>query len=108
MTVLASFQTWIDKVVAEAANPWEVVLAVGQVIFFSRFLVQWIATERKKAIVLPVAFWWLSLAGALVTLVALVFKHEPVLMLAQVFGLVVYTRNLVIHRRSIAAGTATS
>jgi lipid-A-disaccharide synthase-like uncharacterized protein len=97
---LASFQTWIDKMLAEASNPWEAVLLLGQLVFFSRFAVQWIATERKGAVVLPEAFWWLSLFGAAITLVAVIFKHEPVLMAAQVFGLVIYSRNLVIHRRT--------
>jgi lipid-A-disaccharide synthase-like uncharacterized protein len=99
MIPLAS--TWMAMVAEEARNPWEIVLLVGQMIFFSRFLVQWIATERRKQVVVPEAFWWLSLFGAVISLVALVMKHEPVLMAAQVFGLVVYSRNLVLHRRSL-------
>lgn len=91
---------WWDMIREEARNPWEVVLLLGQMIFFSRFLVQWIASERKKAVVLPVAFWWLSLAGAAISLVALVAKHEPVLIVAQLAGLALYSRNLVIHMRS--------
>jgi lipid-A-disaccharide synthase-like uncharacterized protein len=91
---------WWEEVATEARNPWEIVLLLGQLIFFSRFLVQWIATERRKQVVIPEAFWWLSLGGAGISLVALVAKHEPVLMAAQVFGLVVYSRNLVLHRRA--------
>lgn len=97
---------WLDRLVQEVRNPWQAVLAVGQLVFFSRFLVQWIATERRKQVVMPVAFWWLSLAGAGVTLLALVNLDPPSapLILAQLVGIVLYLRNLVIHRRS--AGTA--
>lgn len=100
MTILAD-AAWWDRVAAEARNPWQLVLAAGQVVFFSRFLVQWIATERRQEVVMPVAFWWLSLAGAAVSLVALVALHQPVLILAQVVGMVVYGRNLVIHNRQV-------
>jgi len=99
MTILAE-SGWWDRIREEAANPWQAVLAVGQLVFFSRFLVQWIATERRKRVVIPVAFWWLSLAGAGVSLVALVATHQPVLIVAQVVGMVVYARNLVIQRRN--------
>ena len=102
MTILAE-GAWWDRLVAEVRNPWQVVLAVGQLIFFSRFLVQWIATERRRQVVVPVAFWWLSLAGAAVSLAALVAIHQPVLILAQVVGMVVYGRNLVIHNRQARA-----
>lgn len=98
MTILAD-GAWSERLLEQVRNPWQAVLAVGQGIFFSRFVVQWIATERRKEVVVPVAFWWLSLAGAAVSLVALVALHQPVLIVAQVVGMVVYMRNLVIHNR---------
>ncbi|MNC98958.1 hypothetical protein D3C83_170770 [compost metagenome] len=55
---------------------------------------------------MPELFWWLSLVGASVSLAALVWKREPVLILAQVCGLAIYSRNLVIHRRRIATTPA--
>ena len=102
MTILAD-GAWWDRMAAEARNPWQIVLAAGQLVFFSRFLVQWIATERARDVVMPVAFWWRSLAGAAVSLVALVALHQPVLILAQVVGMVVYGRNLAIHNRQARA-----
>jgi lipid-A-disaccharide synthase-like uncharacterized protein len=102
MTILAD-GAWWDRLAEEMRNPWQAVLAVGQLIFFSRFLVQWIATERRQAVVMPVSFWWLSMAGALVSLAALVALHQPVLILAQAVGMVVYVRNLVIHNRQARA-----
>ena len=105
MTILAETGWW-DRIAEEARNPWQAVLAVGQLVFFSRFLVQWIATERRRQVVVPVAFWWLSLAGAAVSLVALVATHQPVLIVAQVVGMVVYARNLVIHNRHLGTTPA--
>lgn len=80
---------------------WDIVGYVGQVLFFSRFLFQWLASERRGHSYVPVYFWWLSLAGALVLLVYLLgLKHPPFpIILGQVFGFVVYTRNLVLIRR---------
>ena len=102
MTILAE-GAWWERMAEAARDPWQVVLAVGQVIFFSRFLVQWIATERRQEVVVPVSFWWLSIAGAAVSLVALAALHQPVLLLAQVIGLAAYGRNLVIHNRRARA-----
>jgi lipid-A-disaccharide synthase-like uncharacterized protein len=100
MTILAD-GSWWDRVAEQARNPWEAVLACGQLLFFSRMLVQYIASERRKRVVLPVAFWWISMAGAAVTLLALANmpRPSPVLILAQVGGLLIYSRNLVLHNR---------
>ncbi len=50
-------------------NPWDALGFVGQAMFFSRFLVQWIASERAQRSYVPSAFWWLSLAGGSISLV---------------------------------------
>jgi lipid-A-disaccharide synthase-like uncharacterized protein len=71
----------------------------AQLLFMSRMLVQWIASERARRSVMPVAFWWLSLAGAAMLLVYGVLREDVVIILAQAFGFVVYLRNLwLIHR----------
>jgi lipid-A-disaccharide synthase-like uncharacterized protein len=66
----------------------------GQVIFGSRFFVQWFASERLKRSVIPLAFWHLSLLGGLLTLVYAVYIEEPVFIIAQIGGVLVYSRNL--------------
>ena len=76
---------------------------LGQAMFSGRFLVQWIASERQKASVIPVAFWWLSVAGGATLLVYAIHRGDPVFILGQAAGLVVYGRNLVLLR-----GTGTS
>jgi lipid-A-disaccharide synthase-like uncharacterized protein len=79
---------------------WLAVGFLGQAMFSGRFIVQWIASERKKASVIPVAFWWLSLAGGVALFAYAVHRGDPVFILGQVAGLVVYSRNLVLVRRS--------
>ena len=102
MTILAAEAGWWGGILREVRNPWQGVLLVGQVVFFSRFLVQWIASERRKRVVMPVAFWWLSISGAGISLVALTALRQPVLIAAQVAGIALYSRNLVLHHRSTA------
>jgi lipid-A-disaccharide synthase-like uncharacterized protein len=72
----------------------------GQRGFFSRFLVQWYATEKRQQVVVPTLFWWLSLAGSLLLLsYALFFQHDSVFIFAYAFTWIPYIRNLLIHRR---------
>ena len=72
----------------------------GQLLFTSRFLVQWIVSERRKESVIPIAFWWFSLMGGITLLSYAIWRQDPVFVLGQGAGLVVYTRNLVlIHAR---------
>lgn len=73
---------------------------LGQALFTSRFLVQWIASERRRQSVVPLAFWWLSLAGGGTLLAYALYRGDPVFILGQAFGLVVYVRNLLLIRRS--------
>lgn len=67
---------------------------LAQAVFMSRMLVQWIASEKAKRSVVPVAFWWLSLFGATMLIVYFVWRREPVGLLGQGFGWFVYVRNL--------------
>ena len=79
---------------------WLVVGFTGQALFTSRFIVQWIASERKKESVFPVAFWYLSLVGGTMLLAYAISRVDPVIILGQALGVVVYTRNLVlIHQQ---------
>lgn len=73
---------------------------LGQVIFTSRFVVQWIYSERKQESAFPVSFWYISLVGAIIIAVYAVFRKDAVLFIGQGFGLVVYTRNLMLHHSS--------
>ena len=81
-------------------NPvWLAIGFFGQALFTGRFLVQWLASERRKRSVVPRAFWYLSLAGGLVLLAYAIHRQDPVFILGQASGLFIYGRNLwFIHR----------
>ncbi len=77
---------------------WIMVGFVGQLLFSMRFLVQWIMSERARKSVMPVTFWYFSLAGGIVLLAYTIYRRDPVFMLGQGMGLVIYARNLwLIH-----------
>jgi lipid-A-disaccharide synthase-like uncharacterized protein len=77
---------------------WLMAGLLGQLMFTARFLVQWIASERARRSVVPVAFWYFSLIGGAIVLAYGIHKLEPVLILGQLPGVVIYSRNLwLIH-----------
>jgi lipid-A-disaccharide synthase-like uncharacterized protein len=82
---------------------WKVIGWLGNAVFFSRFFVQWYATEKLKRVVVPAAFWWLSLLGSLILLGYSLHKHDSVFIFAYLFTWIPYIRNLIIHRRHEAA-----
>ena len=78
---------------------WVSVGLLGQALFSARFVVQWIASERRKQSVVPREFWYLSLAGALITLSYAIYRLDPVFILGYAPGLFIYARNLYfIHK----------
>jgi lipid-A-disaccharide synthase-like uncharacterized protein len=78
---------------------WLVIGFLGQAVFGSRFVIQWIASERKRESHIPIHFWYLSIAGSLITTVYAIHRRDPVFVVGQATGLVIYVRNLMmIHR----------
>ena len=92
---------WHDgKLLGIQWSVWKVIGWLGNAVFFSRFFVQWYATEKLKQVVVPTAFWWLSLAGSLLLLSYALFKqHDSVFIFAYAFPWIQYIRNLIIHYR---------
>lgn len=66
----------------------------GQALFFMRFVVQWIASERRKQSVIPHAFWYFSIGGGMILLSYAIYRRDPVFIAGQSIGLFVYSRNL--------------
>jgi len=81
---------------------WYALGFVGQLMFSSRFFVQWLASERLGRVVIPELFWYFSLLGGATLLIYAIHRHDPVFALGQGLGLLVYVRNLMLHRRSEA------
>tara|TARA_X000000950_G_C13676750_1_gene562253 strand:+ start:380 stop:673 length:294 start_codon:yes stop_codon:yes gene_type:complete len=73
---------------------------VGQGLFASRFIVQWIYSERKGYSSIPIVFWYLSILGGTGLLIYAIFRKDPVIILGQSFGIFVYLRNLVLIYRN--------
>jgi lipid-A-disaccharide synthase-like uncharacterized protein len=81
-------------------HPIGLIGLAGQCLFFSRFLVQWIASERRGHSHVPPVFWYLSLGGGVMLLFYALWQRDPVITLGQSVGVFVYARNLILIRRS--------
>ena len=77
-------------------NGWVLFGFFGQFVFAMRFIIQWIVSEKKKESIVPVSFWYLSICGGVILLIYAIYKNDPVFMLGQATGLIVYARNLML------------
>lgn len=75
---------------------WITIGLTAQVLFFLRFLIQWIVSERKKESVIPIQFWYLSIAGSLMLLMYSIWRKDPVFIVGQCMGSIIYVRNLLL------------
>ena len=75
---------------------WEAVGFVGQGLFFARFYIQWIASEKKKKSVVPVSFWFCSVAGSLLVLYYSIHIQDPVFIVGMVISFLIASRNLIL------------
>ena len=71
----------------------------AQLMFSARFLVQWLASERAGKSIVPLLFWYLSIAGSVLLLAYSIHRKDPVFILGQSMGILIYTRNLYLIRR---------
>lgn len=84
----------LSELFAQGIGFWEVLGFVGLLVFSSRFIVQWIESERKKESVIPVSFWYLSIVGSLFLLLYAFYRKDPVFILSYLFNGLIYGRNL--------------
>jgi len=95
------------QVVLQKFGNWWVALGlIGQAFFGSRFVLQWIASERKGRSIIPVPFWYLSLGGSAILLVYSIHIGDPVFILANIFNSIVYIRNLMLIGKEKQASRA--
>ena len=83
---------------------WLAIGFLGQGLFFGRWVIQWIASERKAESQVPISFWYMSLIGGLITLAYAIYRADPVFISGQGIGTFVYIRNLVLISRAKQAG----
>lgn len=77
---------------------WVLIGLFGQLMFTARFLVQWISSERARRSIIPMAFWYFSIGGGLILLSYAIYRRDPVFILGQSMGLVIYLRNIWLIR----------
>lgn len=75
-------------------NIWLAVGFLGQALFSARFLVQWIASEKARKSIIPAAFWFFSVAGGVTLLAYAIYRQDPVFIVGQAAGLIIYLRNI--------------
>ena len=82
------------QIMNHSIDPWLLFGFFAQFIFFLRFVVQWIISERKKQSIIPMSFWYLSIIVALLILVYAVKRKDPVFIVGQIFAVLIYLRNI--------------
>ena len=92
--------TFGEKVFTQMTDPWVVFGFAAQFMFMMRFILQWLASEKRQKSYVPVAFWYFSLAGGLMLFSYAVRQQDPVFIFGQGLGCFIYIRNLIlIYRR---------
>ncbi|HUV13901.1 MAG TPA: lipid-A-disaccharide synthase N-terminal domain-containing protein [Acidobacteriota bacterium] len=84
----------LNEILSQGFGVWEIIGFVGLVTFSSRFIIQWIASEKKKESVIPVSFWYLSIVGSLCLLSYAIARSDPIFILSYLFNGLIYGRNL--------------
>lgn len=79
---------------------WLIVGFAGQAVFTGRFVLQWLYSEFKRRSVIPVGFWYLSMLGSALLLAYAIYREDPVFIIGQSFGFLVYLRNLQLIARN--------
>jgi lipid-A-disaccharide synthase-like uncharacterized protein len=80
-------------------NLWLSIGLLGQLMFSMRFIVQWLKSESQKKSVIPITFWYYSILGGIILLAYAIHRHDPVFILGQATGLLIYIRNLHLIRQ---------
>lgn len=87
------------KLNTSAETIWVIIGFCGQILFFMRWFIQWVVSEKKKESFIPLAFWYCSIAGGLVLLLYAIYRKDPVFITGQACGVFIYLRNLYLIQR---------
>ena len=94
MNLISELGTWLHDVFIAQFDGWILLGFIAQGFFTMRFVVQWLASERAKRSVVPIAFWFFSLGGGTLLLIYAIKRQDPVFIAGQGLGLFIYIRNL--------------
>jgi len=92
--LLNSIVTYLHDVFVKQFDAVIVLGLIAQTLFMMRFVVQWIASERARQSIIPVAFWFFSIGGGALLLIYALFRRDPVIIAGQALSLLIYFRNL--------------
>ncbi len=92
-------ETILAKYAEKIFNPWVIIGFIGQLLFFGRFVIQWIASERKGQSIIPVAFWYFSLGGGILLLIYSISIGDIVFTAGSFLNLFIYVRNLMLIKK---------
>jgi lipid-A-disaccharide synthase-like uncharacterized protein len=95
----AQLLAWLHGVFVEQFDLWILFGFIAQFMFMMRFVVQWVASERARRSVVPMAFWFFSVAGGALLLIYAIYRQDPVFIAGQGAGLFIYLRNIWLIRR---------
>ena len=87
-------------------NQWLIIGFVGQALFGARFIIQWVVSEKKEESTIPLAFWYCSIGGAMILLAYAIHRQDPVFIVGQSMGSIIYIRNLILIDRKKKALTS--
>ena len=88
---------------------WVIIGFIGQALFGARFIIQWIVSEKRGESTIPLAFWYCSIGGSVVLLTYAIHREDPVFIVGQSLGSIIYIRNLVLidkKKKALAGGGA--
>ena len=102
-----AFSNYVYEIFVAKFDFWLAFGLVAQLAFAARFLVQWIASERAGKSVVPLAFWFFSIGGGLLTLIYGLVKREPIIIIGQLASNIIYVRNIMLIWKNRASGSQT-
>jgi lipid-A-disaccharide synthase-like uncharacterized protein len=89
----------MENLLKTLSDPWVLFGFLAQFIFFLRFVVQWIASEKNKKVVIPMSFWYLSLVGSIMILIYSIKRQDIVFITASILNTLIYIRNIYLSKK---------
>ncbi|MBI3985228.1 MAG: lipid-A-disaccharide synthase N-terminal domain-containing protein [Candidatus Levybacteria bacterium] len=85
--------------IEQLTDPWVLFGFFAQFLFFLRFVVQWIASEKEKKSIIPISFWYLGIAGSLMILIYSINRKDIVFIIGSILSTLIYLRNIILVKR---------